>query len=128
MSENRIRRVAEQIKKDVSQIIRTELKDPRISGITSVTGVEVSKDLRYASIYVSIYGDNDEQATTLKILEKASGFVRTEISRRIRLRYVPEISFYLDNSIEYGNHIENIIKSLKKDELNDDKKRSENDN
>jgi len=128
LSENRIRRVAEQIKKDVSQIIRTELKDPRISGITSVTGVEVSKDLRYASIYVSIYGDNDEQATTLKILEKASGFVRTEISRRIRLRYVPEISFYLDNSIEYGNHIENIIKSLKKDELNDDKKRSENDN
>ena len=122
MSENRTRRVAEQIKKDVSQIIRTELKDPRIAGITSVTGVEVTKDLRYASIYVSIYGDNEERETTLKILESASGFVRTEISRRIRLRYVPELSFHLDNSIEYGNHIENIIKSLKKDELDDDNK------
>ncbi len=128
LSDNRMRRVAKQIKKDVSQIIGTELKDPRISGITSVTGVEMSKDLRYASIYVSIYGDNSERDLTLAVLDKASGFVRSEIGRRIRLRYTPEISFHLDNSIEYGNRIDKIIKTLKEEEQCDDDKQSGKDN
>ena len=119
MSENRVRRVAEQIKKDVGGIINLEVKDPRVASITSVTDVSLSKDLRYASVYVSIYGTETEKEETLQTLVKASGFIRTEIGRRIRLRYTPEINFYLDNSIEYGAYIENVIKSLKEERQED---------
>ncbi len=119
MSENRVRRVAEQVKKDISQIIGSEMKDPRVAGITSVTDVQLSRDLRYASVYVSIYGSEEEKEETLQTLMKASGFIRSEIGKRIRLRYTPEVNFLMDNSIEYGAHIENVIKSLKKEENND---------
>ncbi|MDY6825789.1 MAG: 30S ribosome-binding factor RbfA [Bacillota bacterium] len=116
MSENRMRRVAEQIKKDVSQIISSQLKDPRVAGITSVTEVELSKDLRYASIYVSIFGNETEREEMLQTLIRATGYIRSEIGRLIRLRYTPEINFYLDNSMEYGAHIDRVIKSLKEEE------------
>jgi ribosome-binding factor A len=119
MSENRVRRVAEQIKKDVSQIIGAQIKDPRIAGITSVTEVQLTRDLRYASVYVSIYGSDVEKEETLQTLMRASGFIRSEVGRRIRLRYTPEINFFLDNSIEYGARIDSVIKSLKKEESND---------
>lgn len=119
MSENRVRRVAEQIKKDVSQIIGAQIKDPRIAGITSVTEVQLTRDLRYASVYVSIYGSDVEKEETLQTLMRASGFIRSEVGRRIRLRYTPEINFFLDNSIEYGTRIDSVIKSLKKEESND---------
>jgi len=119
MSENRVRRVAEQIKKDVSQIIGAQIKDPRIAGITSVTEVQLTRDLRYASVYVSIYGSDVEKEETLQTLIRASGFIRSEVGRRIRLRYTPEINFFLDNSIEYGARIDSVIKSLKKEESND---------
>lgn len=119
MSENRVRRVAEQIKKDVSQIIGAQIKDPRIAGITSVTEVQLTRDLRYASVYVSIYGNDVEKEETLQTLMRASGFIRSEVGRRIRLRYTPEINFFLDNSIEYGTRIDSVIKSLKKEESND---------
>lgn len=124
MSENRVRRVAEQIRKDVSQIIGSEMKDPRLAGITSVTDVQLSRDLRYASIYVSIFGSDLEKQETLQTLIKATGFIRTEIGKRIRLRYTPDINFYLDNSIEYGAHIERVIKSLKEDEKSEDDRSS----
>ncbi len=126
MSENRVRRVAEQIKKDVSRIIGSELKDPRVAEITSVTDVELTRDLRYASVYVSIYGSDSEKEETLQTLVRASGFIRSEIGRRIRLRYVPEFNFYLDASIEYGAYIESVLKSLKKEENNDHDRSSEN--
>lgn len=125
MSENRVRRVAEQVKKDVSQIIGYEMKDPRLAGITSVTDVQLSRDLRYASIYVSIFGSDQEKEETLQTLIKATGFIRTEIGKRIRLRYTPEINFFLDNSIEYGAHIERVIKSLKEDEKSENDRSSE---
>jgi len=126
MSDNRVRRVAEQIKKDVSQIIGAEIKDPRVASITSVTDVELTKDLRYASVYVSIYGTETEKEETLQTLVRASGFIRGEIGRRVRLRYTPEISFYLDKSIEYGAHIEDLIKSLKQAENGDHGRSNEN--
>ncbi len=127
MSENRVRRVAEQIKKEVSQVISKELKDPRVAGMTSVTGVELSRDLRYASVYVSIYGTDQEKEETLQTLIGASGFIRSIIGKRVRLRYTPEISFFLDTSIEYGAYIESVIRSLKKEE-NSENDRSSKDN
>lgn len=112
MSETRARKVGEQIKKEVSQIIGGELKDPRLSAMISVTGVQVTRDLRHASIYVSIFGPDGEREQTLQALHRATGFVRTEIGRRIRLRFVPEITFHLDSSLEYGAHIERVLKDI----------------
>ena len=126
MSENRVRRVAEQIKKDIGQIIASQIKDPRVAGITSVTEVQLTRDLRYASVYVSIFGNDLEKEETLQTLIRAAGYIRGEIGRRIRLRYVPEINFFLDNSIEYGVHIENVIKSLKKEETDQNERPEDN--
>ena len=108
----RSQRVGEQIKKEVSEILRLQLKDPGIVNLTSVTGVELSRDLRYAKIFVSIYDNQDVQEKVIKILNKASGFVRSEIGKRIRLRHVPEIEFRLDRSMAYGAHIEDVLRNL----------------
>jgi len=126
VSENRIRRVAEQLKKDVSAIIAAEIKDPRVAGLTSITAVELSRDLRYASIYVSIFSDEKEKEETLQTLTRASGFIRNEIGRRIRLRYTPEINFFIDNSLEYGAHIDRVIKSLKEETGGEDERSEQN--
>jgi ribosome-binding factor A len=112
MSETRARRVAEQIKKEVSRIVGKDLKDPRMGGLVSITGVQVSRDLRYAWIYVSIYGTEAEQEEAFGTLQRAVGFVRSEVGKRIRLRHVPEIIFSLDRSMEYGARIEKVIKEL----------------
>ncbi len=116
MTDNRVRRVAEQMKKDIGGIINYEIKDPGVAGITSVTDVDLSKDLRHAEVYISIYGRDSEKEKTLQALNRAAGFIRSEIGKRIRLRYTPEIKFLLDNSIEYGAYIESVIKSLKEEE------------
>ncbi len=118
MSENRVRRVAEQIKKDIGGIINYEIKDPGVANLTSVTDVSLSRDLRHASVYVSIYGSEAEKEETLQALNRAAGFIRSEIGKRIRLRHTPEINFRLDNSIEYGAYIERVIKSLKEEDDN----------
>lgn len=115
MSFNRARRVAEEIKKESSRIIAEEIKDPRIASLTSVTEVELSGDLRHATVYVSIYGSEAEKMETMQTLLRATGFIRSEISKRIRLRYAPEIHFAEDRSLEYGAHIDNILKSLHKE-------------
>ena len=112
MSETRIRRVADQIKKEISQVISKELKDPRVATLTSVTEVKVTKDLRTARVYVSIYGDPEQQKLTIGILTRAAGFFRCELSKRVRLRCTPEITFHLDRSLEYGDHIEQVLKSI----------------
>ncbi len=115
MSFNRSRRVAGEMKKEISQIIAREIKDPRIAALTSVTAVELSRDLRHAVVYVSIYGSAAEKERTMQTLLRAAGFIRSEIGRRIRLRYAPEIQFAEDRSLEYGAHIDNVLKSLQKD-------------
>lgn len=114
--QQRFRRVAEEIKKEVSDILRSQLKDPRIIKMTSVTDVETSRDISYAKIFVSIYGDKNEQETILKVLNKAAGFIRTEIGKRIRIHHTPEIEFLLDRSMEYGAHIESVLKELEPDQ------------
>ncbi len=116
MTENRVRRVAEQIKKDIGAIINYEIKDPGVARLTSVTDVDLSRDLRHAAVYISIYGSDAEKEETLQALNRAAGFIRSEIGKRIRLRHTPEINFRLDNSIEYGAYIERVIKSLKEEE------------
>ncbi|MGI6307883.1 MAG: 30S ribosome-binding factor RbfA [Dethiobacteria bacterium] len=112
MSKQRSRRVAEQIKKEISEILHLELKDPGLMELISVMAVEVSKDLGLARIFVSIYGKKEEQEKVLKILDKATGFIRFEIGKRIRLRHTPEIEFHLDRSLEYSARIEGVLRKL----------------
>lgn len=104
-------RLAEAIKQEVAQMLREELKDPRL-GFATVTRVDVSPDLRYAKIFISVLGDEEEQASTIKALERAAGFVRSELGRRIRLRYTPEIAFKLDQSIAQGSRVLQLLNKV----------------
>ena len=108
---NRINRIDEEYKKELSNIIDRELKDPNITGLISVTKVKVSTDLKYAKVYVSIMGAKNLQET-MKGLKNASGYIRTELAKRINLRNTPEITFEIDDSIEYGAKIDNILKEI----------------
>lgn len=111
MSNIRANKVAEQIKKEMGDIIQNKLKDPRI-GFVTVTDVEVTGDLQQAVIYISVLGDESKKEDTLIGLSQASGFIRTEIGQRIRLRKTPEISFKYDEAQEYGNRIESILRDI----------------
>ena len=104
----RVNRVAEQMKKELGEIILQKVKDPRIGFIT-VTDVELTGDLQNATIYISVLGNDSEKEGTLKGLDKAKGFIRSEIGKRMRLRVVPEIEFAFDESIAYGNRIETLL-------------------
>ncbi|MFD1177237.1 30S ribosome-binding factor RbfA [Paenibacillus puldeungensis] len=108
MARNRTGRVSEQIKKELSVLIQSELKDPRI-GFVTVTGVEVTPDLSQAKVYLSVFGDDEKKNESLKGLEKANGFLRTELGKRIRLRHTPELIFKIDESIAYGSRIEKLL-------------------
>ncbi|AGI39112.1 ribosome-binding factor A [Thermoclostridium stercorarium subsp. thermolacticum DSM 2910] len=105
-------RISVEIQKEVSDIIRNSIKDPRIPEMISVTRVEVTKDLRYAKVYISIYGSEEEKKNAMTALKGAAGFVRREIGQRIQLRYTPEIVFKEDNSIEQGLYISKLIDEI----------------
>ncbi len=110
----RSNRVAEQMKKEIGDIIGRKIKDPRV-GFVTVTDVEVTGDLQQATVYITSLGSERERAETLKALEKAAGFIRSEVGSRIRLRRTPEISFAFDASVEYGNKIDQLLRSLHED-------------
>ncbi|MDI3257269.1 MAG: 30S ribosome-binding factor RbfA [Kyrpidia sp.] len=111
MTKVRPNRVAEQIKKEITDILYHELKDPRI-GFVTITGVEVSRDLQHAKVFASVMGSEEEKALSLEALHKATGFIRSEIGRRIRLRHTPEIVFKLDTSVDYSQRISHVIREL----------------
>ena len=111
---NRIDRISEEIKRELSMVIR-DLKDPRLPNMVSVVNVSVTKDLKYAKAYISIMGTPDEKKEALKALKSAAGFIRREIGSRIKLRCVPEFSFAEDTSIEYGAHINDLLNKLNSD-------------
>ena len=107
-------RINEEVKREVSNIIQNEIKDPRLTAMVSVTDVKVTRDLRYAKVFVSLFGKNDEEKNnTFVALKNASGYIRKEIGQRINLRYNPQIIFELDDSINYGMHIEELIQRVK---------------
>lgn len=102
MSYPRVNRINEEYKKVISQIIRNELKDPRISTMASVVSVDVTKDLSFATVYISVLGSEDEKKNTMEGLTKSAGYVRREVGKRVKLHHTPVILFKEDNSIEYG--------------------------
>ena len=119
---NRIGRIDEEYKKVLSQIIGYELKNPNATGLISVTKVKVTPDLKYAKVYVSIMNSKNIKET-MEGLKKSSGFIRTELAKRVNLRNTPELTFEIDDSIEYGAKIDSILKEIipEKNEENKDK-------
>ena len=102
------------ITRELSDLIRTRMKDPRI-GFASITGVELSHDLRYAKVFVSVMGSPEEQRETMRGLESANGFLRRELAQRLTIRHVPEISFRLDESIARGARVLDLLKQVEKE-------------
>lgn len=114
MAKDRISKINEEVRRELSNIIR-ELKDSRIPMMTSIVAVRVTNDLSYAKVYVSVMGDELVQKKAIEGLKSASGFVRREIGRRLQLRHTPEFIFELDHSIEQGAYINKLIHDINKD-------------
>ena len=108
---NRLGRIDEEYRKELSQIIGYELKNPNVTGLISVTKVKVTNDLKFAKVYVSILNAKNIK-DTLAGLKKSAGFIRTELAKRVNLRNTPELIFELDDSIEYGVKIDTILKEI----------------
>lgn len=111
---NRFNRIDEEFKREISKIINYDLKNSSVTGMISVTKVKVTTDLSYATVSVSILNSKNVK-DTLAGLKKSSGFIRSELAKRINLRNTPEIIFELDDSLEYGAKIDSILKDIMKD-------------
>lgn len=107
---SRKQRVAEQIQKELAQLIQLEMKDPRL-GMVTVSAVEVSRDLAFADVYVSFLGVDDQERIdqSLKILGQAAGFLRSQLARAIKLRFTPQLRFYYDSSLQRGAYLSSLI-------------------
>jgi len=115
MSTQRAARIGEQIREELSQLIRDELKDPRI-GFVSIIKVDVAGDLRHAKVFFSVLGTDQQKKDSHKGLSSATGFLRSELSRRLQLRYTPELHFVLDESIEHGSKIAQLLVQVQKEQ------------
>ena len=103
-------RINMEVQRELSEIIRTEIKDPRVNGaMTSVVAVEVTPDLKYCKAYISVLGDEERAKDALTGLKSAVGYIRRELAHRVNLRNTPEITFVLDQSIEYGVNMSKLI-------------------
>ena len=108
-------RINMEVQRELSEIIRGGIKDPRIHPMTSVVSVEVKPDLKYCRAYISVLGNEDAAKATIEGLKSAEGYVRRELARRINLRNTPELKFILDQSIEYGVNMSKLIDEVTKD-------------
>lgn len=116
MSVNRTVRIQEEIRKILSEVIRNNIKDPRVPILTTVTRVEVTRDLRYAKAFISVFGEKEDKVKCIEGLKSAAGYIRREVGSKIKVRYTPEILFEIDESLEHGLHINKILSDIKKGE------------
>ena len=103
-----------EVQRELSQIIRSEIKDPRIHPLTSVVAVEVTPDLKYCKAYISVLGNQEAKEATIRGLNSAEGYIRRQLARNLNLRNTPEIRFILDESIEYGVNMSKLIDDVAK--------------
>ena len=108
-------RINSEVMKDLADIIRSQIKDPRIAPMTCVTGVEVAPDLKTCKAFISVLGDDEARNKTLEGLRSAEGYIRRQLAQDLNMRITPEITFIPDTSIEYGMHMSEIIDSLHTD-------------
>ncbi|MFC1943809.1 30S ribosome-binding factor RbfA [Chloroflexota bacterium] len=109
---HRIERVNSLIRQEISQLLQRQVKDPRLGNFIAVTEVSTSPDLKYAKVFVSRIGSEEEKQKTLSALASASGFFRRELARHLKLRYIPVLSFQWDDSIERGDHLLQLIDEI----------------
>jgi ribosome-binding factor A len=114
----RLERVQGQLRKEISKILQEDLKDPRI-GFVTVTRIDLTPDLRYAKVYFSILGDEQNKELSIEGIQSAAGYIRKLIGDRLKLKYVPELSFKLDKSIEYGIDLEKTFERLRNEHKDD---------
>ncbi|EPF13961.1 MULTISPECIES: 30S ribosome-binding factor RbfA [Cedecea] len=110
----RPQRVSQELQKEIAIILQREIKDPRLGMMTTVSGVEVSRDLAYAKVFVTFLNDKDEEAIKegIKVLQDASGYIRTLVGKAMRLRIVPELTFFYDNSLVEGMRMSNLVSNV----------------
>ena len=108
----RIERINSQLRSEISKMILTDIKDPRISSVVSITRVETTGDMSYAKVFVSVYGSETDKRNTLKAMSSARGFIQNELLHRLAIRRPPSLSFRLDETIEQGNEILELLDSL----------------
>lgn len=107
-------RINEEVYRELANIVRGEIKDPRISPLTSVVAVEVAPDLKTCKAYISVLGDDEARKSTYQGLKSAEGFIRSQLAKRINLRNTPAITFIMDNSIGYGVNMSKLIEDVNK--------------
>jgi ribosome-binding factor A len=117
MSTPRHLRVAQSAKKELSDLIRRDLKDARIAGIVSITDIEASHDCRRMRVFISVFGNEDQQLGTLNALNDHVGEIRGELGRRLSLRFAPELSFKLDDSLERGSRVSDLLGKISRGEV-----------
>lgn len=115
-SNTRLTRINEELQREISEIIRTEIKDPRLETMTTVLRVETTQDLKFAKVFVSVLGDKDQKDAVILGLKDATGFIRRELAHRVNLRNTPELTFHLDESAEYAIKISKLIDEVSKKE------------
>ena len=113
-------RINAEVQKELSTLIGREIKDPRINPMTSVVHVEVAPDLKTAKVYISVLGDDESKKATLQGLKSASSFMRGQLAKTLNLRNTPELTFVIDNSIEYGVHMSKLINEVNKNIVTDE--------
>ena len=111
MATRRQRRISELIHRELSLLLMHSARDPRLAGVT-ITGVDVTPDLLQARIHFTVLGDAEEEKEALAALQHAGGFLRTELAGRVRLRFMPELSFFVDKSAAYAQHIEDLLAQI----------------
>ncbi len=107
-------RVGDQIKREVSQIVQNELRDPGL-GFVTITAVEVSSDLKHACIYYSVLGNEEQKKNSGLALRRATGFIQQQVGKRVRLKYLPNFEFQFDRSLEYGEKIDRLLQQIEED-------------
>jgi len=117
-------RVGEQMQKEISALLLKGLKDPRV-GFVTITGVSVTPDMHLARVHYTVYGDEKQRADTQKGLKSAVPFIRRELSRRLRLRYVPELIFEFDKALEYGNRIDSLLRQINEEQTRNEDQTSD---
>lgn len=111
-NDTRLNRINEELKKEISHVLTSELKNPNVTGLLSVTRAKITPDLKYAKVYVSVLNSKNLEKT-MQGLKDSAGFIRSQVAKTVNLRITPELIFELDDSMEYGAKIDNILKEIK---------------
>ncbi|NGX57601.1 MAG: Ribosome-binding factor A [Chlamydiae bacterium] len=120
MARRRVDRLNSLLKEVISEVIQKDVKNPHINKLVTVTRVSITNDLRHAKVYISVIGENESKLKTLEALNQASGFIAINSSKKVSMRYFPELRFILDDSVEQHAHIEKLLEQVKKEKLDRD--------